>query len=82
MNESSLEATTLSDLLIRPAIGLHFARFAPFILIALPIEIFCDLRSRCFACSFATIFLQLLTGVSATGASYFFYTTFIFQASG
>ena len=71
-----MEATTLWDLLIRPTIGLHFARFALFLLIALPIEIFCDLRSRCFACSFTTIFLQLLIGVSATVSSYFFYTTF------
>lgn len=76
MDESSIEVTTLWGLLIRPAIGLHLARFALFILIALPIEIFCDLKSRCFACSFTTIFLQLLIGVSVTVASYFFYTTF------
>lgn len=72
--ESSREATTLWDLLIRPTIGLHFARFALFILIALPVEIFCDMRSRCLACSFTTILLQLLIGVSATVGSYFLYT--------
>jgi hypothetical protein len=70
------EGTTLWGLLIQPAIGLHFPRFALFILIALPLEIFCDLRSRCFACSFSTIFLQLLIGVSATGAFYLLFTTF------
>lgn len=76
MDESLTNGTTLWELLVRPTIGLHFARFALFLLIALPIEIFCELRSRCFTCSFTTICLQLLTGVPATVASYFFYTTY------
>lgn len=75
MAESSRKANTLWDLLIRPTIGLHFARFAIFILIALPIEIFCNRRSRRFAPSFSTICLQVLIGVSATAGSYFLYTT-------
>ncbi len=75
LDESSMEATTLWDLLIRPTIGLHFPRFAIFILIALPIEIFCNRRSRRFAPSFSTICLQVLIGVSATAGSYFLYTT-------
>ena len=70
MDQSVTEGITLWGLLTQPAIGLHFPRFALFILIALPLEIFCDLRSRCFACSFSTIFLQLLIGVLATVAFY------------
>lgn len=76
MDQSVPEATTLWSKLVQPTIGLHFPRFALFILFALPVEIFCDVRSRCFTCSFSTIFLQLLIGVSATVASYYCYTTF------
>lgn len=76
MDQSDTEVATLWNLLTQPAIGLHFRRFALFILIALPVEIFCDMRSRCFACSFSTIFLILLIGVSATVASYSLHTTF------
>ena len=76
MDQSVTEATTLWSLLVRPTIGLHFPRFALFILVAIPVELFCDIRSRCFTCSFTTILLQLLVGVSTTVASYYFYTTY------
>ncbi len=71
-----IEGTTLWSSLIQPTIGLHFPRFALFILVAIPVEIFCEMRSRCFACSFTTIFLQLLVGISATVGSYYFHTTY------
>ena len=76
MDQSVIEGTTLWSSLIQPAIGFHFPRFALFIVVAIPFELFCDMRSRCVACSFTTIFLQLLVGISAAVASYYFYTTY------
>lgn len=65
-----VESTTLWDLFITPSITLHLPRFALFLIIAIPVEIYCDRKKVCLMCSIPPVVLQLLAGLGGLVAIY------------
>lgn len=58
------EAITLWDLLSAPSVSLHLPRFALFLLVAIPLEIYADRKKISPACAISSVFLQLVTGLA------------------
>lgn len=61
--EADVVGVTLWGLLKEPSVCLHLPRFALFLLVAIPLEIYADRRRICPSCAMATVFLQLITGL-------------------
>ncbi len=70
-----VETTTLWELLIAPSTSLHLPRFALFLIIAIPLEIYCDRKKVCLVCSIPPVVLQLLTGIGGLVVIYSMSTT-------
>jgi len=68
--EQAVVGVTLWDLLREPAVCLHLPRYALFLLIAIPLEIYADRRRVCPSCAIATVFLQLTTGLGGIATIY------------
>ncbi len=73
-----VETTTLWDLLVAPSITLHLPRFALFLLIAIPLEIYCDRKKVCLKCSIPLVVLQLFTGIGGVIAIHLMITASFF----
>ncbi|MGE4489477.1 MAG: hypothetical protein AB7E95_08045 [Kiritimatiellales bacterium] len=69
---------TIWKLLSEPWLGLHFPRFALFLMFALFAEIHCDRKKISIPYSSATVLLLLAMGIPATVALYF-QTTILFH---
>lgn len=61
--EQVVVETTLLNLLKEPALCLHLPRFALYLLIAIPLEIYADRKCVCPSCAISTVALQVMTGI-------------------
>lgn len=64
----TVEQTTLWDTLANPWVGLHLPRFGLFLLVAIPVLIFCEIKRRNLKCTLSTTFIVLLSGLSGVVA--------------
>ena len=79
MNEISIERATLWDLLIDPSyLVIHLPRFALFLIISIPLLIYCDKKVNSVRCTFATVFLMVCTTVFGIVGIYYFVTASIY----
>ena len=79
MEEIVIESTTLWDLLIDPSyLVIHLPRFALFLIIAIPLLIYCDKKGNTVLCTFATVILMVCTTVFGIVGIYYFVTASIY----
>ena len=78
MEEYVIERTTLWDLLIDPSyLVIHLPRFALFLIIAIPLLIYCNKKRNSVACTLATVLLMVCTIVFGIVGMYYFMTAHI-----
>lgn len=73
------ETTTLWNILTdTDYLVIHLPRFALFLVVAIPLLIVCDRKRNTVACTFATVFLMLCTGIFGLAGIYYFMTAHIY----